>query len=90
MNDKMTKMKWTIREDRKGKLKVRPCQTGLTRVVEKGEGWKDGGSDQPRLGSVFELPALHLQLGDLVRVELQQLEEVEEQLGDQKSISAKF
>ena len=73
-----------------GKQKVGPCQTWLTRVVEKGESWKDGGSDQPRLGSVFELPTLHLQLSDLVRVELQQLEEVEEQLGDKKLISAKF
>ena len=93
MNDKiagMTKMRRIIRENKMGKHKVGPCQTGLTRVVEKGEGWKDGGSDQPRLGSVFELPALHLQLGHLVRVELQQLEEVEEQLGDQKLISAKF
>ena len=73
MNDKvagMTKIRRIIRENKMDKHKVGPCQTGLTRVVEKGEGWKDGGSDQPRLGSVFELPALHLQLRDLVRVEL--------------------
>ena len=76
-------MKRNIRKNKIISLhKVGPCQTWLTRVVEKSEGWKDGGSDQPRLSSVFELPALHLQLGDLVRVELQQLEEVEEQLGD--------
>ena len=72
------------------KHKIGPCQTGLTRVVEKGEGWKDGGSDQPRLGSVFELPALHLQLGDLVRVELQQLEEVEEESGNEKLFSSQL
>ena len=91
MNDKiagMTKIKRNITKNKMGKHKVGPCQTGLTRVVEQGEGWKDGGSDQPRLGSVFELPALHLQLGHLVRVELQQLKEVEEKSGDEKLLSS--
>ena len=59
-------------------------------MVEEGQGGKDGGPDQPRLCPVLETPALHLQLGHLVRVELQQLKEVEEKSGDEKLLSSQL
>ena len=51
---------------------------------------EDGGSDQPRLRPVLEPPPQHLQLGHLVRVELQQLKEVEEELGNEKLFSSQL
>ena len=68
----------------------KPGQTWLARVVEEGKGGEDGGSDQPRLRSVLEAPPQHLQLGHLVRVELQQLKEVEEELGNEKLVSSQL
>ena len=67
-----------------------PGETGLARVVEECEGGKDGRPDQPRLCSVLEPPPHHLQLGHLVRVELQQLKEVEEESGNEKLISSQL
>ena len=57
-------------------------------MVEEGKGGKDGRSNQLRLGSVLEPPALHLQLSNLVRVELQQLKEVEYKSGNEKLVSS--
>ena len=57
-------------------------------MVEKSKGGKDGRSNQLRLGSVLEPPALHLQLSHLVRVELQQLKEVEYKSGNEKLVSS--
>ena len=68
----------------------KPGETGLARVVEEGEGGKDGGSDQTRLCSVLEPPPQHLELGHLVRVELQQLKEVEEESGNEKLFSSQL
>ena len=59
-------------------------------MVEEGKSGEDGGPDQPRLRSVLEAPPQHLQLGHLVRVELQQLKEVEEEFGNEKLFSSQL
>ena len=67
-------------------LHVVPDDAGVAGVVEQGQGGVDPGTDEDGLGALLACLGDHLELSDLVGVELEQLQEVHQQIPDEELV----